>query len=189
MGVAPDFGHRTVLVLESRRSTEMAALVTNHGGKPITAPALREIPLGSNAQAVAFAQALLRGDFDLVVLLTGVGTRALLEVVETRCSRDEFVGALRKTKVIPRGPKPMGVLRELGVTPWLTVPEPNTWKELLGVVDGSGESLKGKRVAVQEYGVSNRELIDALEARGAQVTQVPVYRWALPDDQIGRAHV
>jgi uroporphyrinogen-III synthase len=168
--------------LESRRSKELAALVTNYGGTPITAPALREIPLDSNPQALAFADALLRGDFDLVILLTGVGTRALLEVVETKHSRAEFVGALKKTKVVPRGPKPLGVLRELGVTPWLTVPEPNTWRELVAAIDATGESLTEKRVAVQEYGVANPDLVRELESRGSHVTKVPVYRWALPED-------
>ena len=181
MGVAPDFGQKSVLVLESRRSKELAALVTNYGGTPITAPALREVPLDSNPEALSFADALLRGDFDLVILLTGVGTRALLEVVETKHVRADFVGALKKTKVVPRGPKPLGVLRELGVTPWVTVPEPNTWRELLAAIDAN-ESLKDKRVAVQEYGVSNSDLIDGLTSRGAQVTSVPVYRWALPED-------
>ena len=42
--------------------------------------------------------------------------------------------------------------------------------------------LQGRRVAVQEYGVQNPELIAALRQRGAQVTRVPVYRWALPED-------
>ena len=41
--------------------------------------------------------------------------------------------------------------------------------------------LEGKRVAIQEYsGVSNRDLLAGLEARGALLFAVPVYRWALP---------
>ena len=181
----------------------MAALVSTYGGRPVPAPALREIPLESNPEALAFADALQRGAFDIVILLTGVGTRALLDVVQTTNSRDEFVAALARTKVVPRGPKPLAVLRELKITPWITVPEPNTWRELLAAVDekvagdlqapaaadtkvagglqASG-SLHGQRVAVQEYGKPNDELLHALEARGASVTRVPVYRWALPDD-------
>jgi uroporphyrinogen-III synthase len=42
--------------------------------------------------------------------------------------------------------------------------------------------LAGKRVAVQEYGASNPDLLAGLETRGAQVTRVPVYQWALPED-------
>ena len=178
---SPSFNGLSVLVLESRRSVEMAALVTTYGGKPVVAPALREIPLESNLEALAFADTLIRGTFDLVILLTGVGTRALLDVVQGAGKRDAFVAALARTKVVPRGPKPLAVLRELNITPWLTVPEPNTWRELLAVVDQHGP-LNGVNVAVQEYGVSNPELVDALHARGARVTSVPVYRWALPDD-------
>ena len=162
----------------------MASLVSTYGGRPIAAPALREVPIESNTEALAFAEALLRDGFDLVILLTGVGTRALLDVVQAAGSRDEFVSALARTKVVPRGPKPMAVLRELKIVPWTTVPEPNTWRELLDAIDAASAngSLRGMRVAVQEYGVSNPDLVAGLEARGAQVTRVPVYRWALPED-------
>jgi uroporphyrinogen-III synthase len=194
----PSFQSLSVLVLESRRRNEIAALVSTYGGRPVAAPALREIPLESNPEALALADALKRGAFDIVILLTGVGTRVLLDVVQTTSSRDEFVAALARTKVIPRGPKPLAVLRELKIAPWITVPEPNTWRELLTALDQkvapdevagdlqvSGHtsgSLRGQRIAVQEYGKPNDELLRALEARGASVTSVPVYRWALPDD-------
>lgn len=178
----PDFQGLNVLVLESRRSREMASLVSTYGGRPVAAPALREIPLQSNPDALAFAAALLRGEFDIVILLTGVGMRALLEVVQTAHPREAFVAALSKTKVVARGPKPLAVLRELQVPVWVPVPEPNTWRELLAAIDATGDSLNGRRVAVQEYGVSNPDLLHGLETRGARVTRVPVYRWALPED-------
>lgn len=186
---APNFSGLSVLIFESRRSREMASLVSTYGGRPVAAPALREIPLQSNPDALAFAAALLRGEFDIVILLTGVGTRALLEVVQTAHPREAFVAALSKTKVVARGPKPLAVLRELQVPVWVTVPEPNTWRELLAAIDAevagglqASGSLDGRRVAVQEYGVSNPDLLRELEARGAAVTRVPVYRWALPED-------
>ena len=83
-----------------------------------------------------------------------------------------------------RGPKPVAVLRELQVPVWVTAPEPNTWRELVAAIDARADErpLAGARVAVQEYGVSNLELLDALRARGAQVTPVPVYQWTLPED-------
>ena len=131
----PSFQGLNVLVLESRRSQEMAALVKTYGGTPIVAPALREVPLDSNPEAIAFAEALIRGEFDLVILLTGVGTRALLDVVGGAGKRDEFVAALAETRVVPRGPKPLSVMRELGLAPWVMVPEPNTWREILAAID------------------------------------------------------
>ena len=178
----PSFQGLSVLVLESRRSREMAALVTTYGGRPVVAPALREVPLDSNPEALAFAEALMRGEFDIVVLLTGVGTRALVSLVERVHPRDAFVAALAATRVVARGPKPVAACRELKVPVWLTAPEPNTWRDVLSAIDAGAGALSGMRVAVQEYGVSNPELLQGLETRGAVVTRVPVYRWALPED-------
>ena len=188
----PSFQGLRVLALESRRAREIGALISTYGGQPTVAPALREVPLESNPDALAFADGLLRGDFDIVILLTGVGTRALLEVVEQSVPRDAFIAALARTKVVARGPKPLAVLREWNVPAWIAAPEPNTWRELLAALDGetgrlesapaTEKSLAGQRVAVQEYGASNPDLLQGLEARGAIVTRVPVYRWALPED-------
>ena len=124
----PSFHGLRVLTLESRRATELATLITTYGGQPLVAPALREVPLESNTEALAFADALTRGDLDVVIFLTGVGARALVAVVEPRYPRDVFAAALARTKVVVRGPKPLAVVRELQVPVWVTVPEPNTWR-------------------------------------------------------------
>ena len=181
------FAGLRVLALESRRATELSKLISTYGGLPILAPAMKEVPLESNGEALAFAARLLAGEFDLVIFLTGVGARALLGVVETTYKRDEYIAALQRIKIVARGPKPVAALREIGVTPALTVPEPNTWRELLRALDEAALSiaaipLRGARIAVQEYGVSNPELLAGLNERGAQVSRVPVYQWALPDD-------
>jgi uroporphyrinogen-III synthase len=185
--VPPSFNNLRVLTLESRRGSEMAALVSNYGGRPLSAPALREVPVESNTEALAFIDALIRNEFDVVVLLTGVGTRALLGVVDRLRNRAEFIAALSRTRIAARGPKPLAVVRELGIAPWVAAPEPNTWRELLTAIDSKADEtrLAGSRVAVQEYGAANPQLVDGLRARGALVTSVPVYRWALPED-IGR---
>lgn len=180
----PSFNGARVLLLESRRARELASIVTSYGGVPISAPSMREVPLTSNTEAAAAAQALIDGRFDIVVLLTGVGTRAWLDVADQVCgARDAFVDALRRVKVAVRGPKPLGVLRELQVPAWVTAPEPNTWRDLVASLDAAGSDvLRGTRLAVQEYGMSNADLLHELTARGAAVTRVPVYQWQLPED-------
>jgi uroporphyrinogen-III synthase len=180
----PNFENLRVLSLESRRAAEVKTMIERHGGRPVIAPALRELPLESNAAALEFGAALLLGEIDVVVFLTGVGARALAEVFERAHPGGDLRDALSRVKVAVRGPKPAGVMRELNVPVWVTAPEPNTWRELLAAMEarGSERPLAGARVAVQEYGARNQELLDALEARGAIVTAVPVYRWALPDD-------
>jgi len=178
------FAGLRVLSLESRRAPEMAKLIASNSGAATVVPSMREVPLASNAEALAFARRLVENGFDIVVFLTGVGTRALTRVVETVYPVERFVTALRKTTIIARGPKPVAALKELGVPVNVAVPEPNTWRDLLRALDEKSDSfpLKGRRVAVQEYGVSNPDLLAGLSDRGAQVTRVPVYEWGLPED-------
>lgn len=178
------FGNLRVLSLESRRSREMSLLITNHGGQATVVASTREVPSGPNAEESAFAQGLVQGRFQLVIFMTGVGTRALAQAIEPACPREQMVAALNKVKVVARGPKPVSVLREFGVAITLTVPEPNTWREILHALDQNPQtiSLKGAHVAVQEHGVPSRELYAGLAERGAEVFPVPVYKWAPPED-------
>ncbi len=169
--------------LESRMAPKMERLITHHGGIPVVAPSMRELPLSEHPQALAFGETLLSGKVDLMVLLTGVGCRTLIDILETRFPLDAIKDALEKTVLVVRGPKPSGVVKSLGLHPQIQVPEPNTWRDILHALDESyPEGLTGKRMAVQEYGVSNPELLESLRQRGAHVTPVPVYRWTMPDD-------
>ena len=179
-----DFGGRTVLVLENRRAREMATLVETFGGRPMVAPAMREVPRETDDESLALADGIVSGAFDAVVFLTGVGARALVAAVERAGRRAPFLDALRRARVIVRGPKPMAVMRELDVPVWANAPEPNTWRELMAAIEARASewSLEGAHVAVQEYGVSNTDLLDALRAADARVTAVPTYQWALPED-------
>jgi uroporphyrinogen-III synthase len=179
---ATNFQGLTVLTLESRRGTEISRLIETYGGKPFHAPAMREIPLASNLEALAFGEQLFAGKIDMVIFLTGVGARAIWKVLQTVHPAEKFLDALRKVTVVARGPKPVAVLREWQVPIAVTAPEPNTWRELLEAMDTQNLDMRGKQIAVQEYGVSNHELLQGLAERGARVTRVPVYQWALPED-------
>jgi uroporphyrinogen-III synthase len=162
-----------VLSLESRRAVEMAELIRRQGGEPFVAPSMREVPLEADAGVQSFAERLYAGEFDMMVLLTGVGTRQLNRLLGPR-----FGEALRSLTLVARGPKPLAALREMGLAAAVVAPEPNTWRELLQALKGRTE----KRIAVQEYGRSNPELLAGLRERGAEVTAVKVYQWDLPED-------
>jgi uroporphyrinogen-III synthase len=172
------FANAIVLAFESRRAKEMAELIRINGGNPLVAPALTEVPLEQNQAAFTFADRLYAGDFDMMVFLTGVGARYLHKVLTTREPEDRFLQALRRVTVVARGPKPVAVLREWQVPVTVSVPEPNTWRELLDAVRLRPE----KRVAIQEYGRSNADLLNGLRAQGREVTAVPVYQWRLPEE-------
>jgi uroporphyrinogen-III synthase len=167
-----------VLAFESRRALEVGELIRKQGGQPVVAPSLRELPLEEDESAYQFAERLFRGELDMVVLMTGVGVHQLKRVLSERYAEQALADALRKITVVARGPKPVAVLREMGIKPALTAPEPNTWREVLAVTEGRPE----RRIAIQEYGRSNPELIAGFQARGAEVMTVRVYQYGLPED-------
>lgn len=178
-----NFNGIRVLSLESRRSVEAGKLIRTYGGEPLSAPAMREIPMNSDGPVLEFADALMAGAFDLVIFTTGVGVRALIKAVSDHRDREKFLSALRSVKIAARGPKSSSALREIGVPITVIAPEPFTWRALVQAMeDKLGSALKGIKIAVQEYGVSNPELLAALSEKGLSVTRVLVYQWALPED-------
>lgn len=169
---------------ESRMADLMAQNIKRRGGEVLSAPSMQEIPLEKNPEVFLFAEKLFAGKIDMIIFMTGVGTKYLFEALSARYRQEDIVAALSRLTVIARGPKPLHALREKGVPVTVTVPEPNTWREIFEALDLSakGMDLEGRSVAIQEYGISNEDLVKALKKRGANVTQVPVYRWSLPDD-------
>ena len=172
------FQGKRVLALESRRAQEIAELIRRQGGEPFVAPSMREVPLEQNAALTDFAERLFGGEFDMLVLMTGVGTRQLNHALAEAYRETAFADALSGLTVVERGPKPVAALREMGLKAAIIAPEPNTWRELLKATEGRPERC----IAVQEYGRSNDEFLEALRARGAEVTPVRVYRYGLPED-------
>lgn len=142
---------------------------------------MREVPLERNQAAIDFANRLITGRIDVVIFLTGVGTRMLVRQIERHVDREQFLAAVSDIKSVVRGPKPQAALRELGITPTVVVPEPNTWRELLTALDEQ-LPVANLTVGLQEYGIPNRSLMAGLEARGAIVDAIHVYDWALPED-------
>lgn len=182
--VSMDQGAIRVVSLESRQAEAMVRLLERHGCEAISAPSMREIPLEDQVEAFAFGAKLLAGEVDVMVLLTGVGTRLLVEALATRWPHAEVIAALGRTALCCRGPKPVAVLKQLGLRPTLVAPEPNTWHELLESISTElrDRTWPGLRVWVQEYGRPTPQLIDGLTARGANVQTVSIYAWAMPLD-------
>jgi uroporphyrinogen-III synthase len=172
-----------VLSLESRRAKEIEKLIRIYRGDPFVVPSMREVGLESQTAALEFVDNLLKGEFDLIIFMTGVGMRALMDITKTKHDPAAVIVALRKVRIAARGPKPEQMLREMKIPVAMTSAEPSTWREVLSMLEESfGESLKTQRVALQEYGASNPELLFALSERCRSVTKVPVYQWALPED-------
>ena len=164
-----------VLAFESRRAGELATLRSRRSGDiRSTAPAVREVPLESNAGVLAFAATLLAGGFDAVVfLLPALAPAPSSRRLEPRYPAEAIVAALSRTKVIARGPKPVAVLREWQVPVWLIAPEPNTWQALADAIDARAAEWSLGRGACGRAGVQRAERRPGRGARRARRRRHP----------------
>jgi uroporphyrinogen-III synthase len=173
---------KTVVLLESRMSAEMAGLVQRHGGTPLPAPAMREVALPQQEGVKEAVRGVAEGRFGMVVLLTGVGARAFLTAAEQLGMREPVLAGLSKTRVVCRGPKPLAVCRQNAIPVYLVAPEPNTSEDLAAALKERTEGLSGVSVLLQHYGAPNEAIRASLEAMGAAVTDLSLYGWDLPEN-------
>ena len=181
--MAQPLAGRTVAFLETRRSEEMAHLIRLQGGTPLSAPALREAPIDDDTPVVDWLGELVAGDLDVVIFLTGVGCRHILNAAGRHGMLDAALHALQDARVVARGPKPVKVLKDHDVRIDFVPPEPNTSEELLAGLEQW--DLRGRTIGLQVYGGSTPPLLrlrDGLRARGARVREVAPYRWEQPEE-------
>ncbi|HEY8742866.1 MAG TPA: uroporphyrinogen-III synthase [Chloroflexota bacterium] len=171
---------KRVATLEARRSSELGHLLTARGATVLAAPAVEEAPLDNDAAIAADFDAFSAQPPAAFILLTGVGTRLLFAAAE-RTGRGPTLGrVLSETVLVARGPKPVAALRAENVRADRVAAEPYTSAEVLAQL--AGLDLAGRTVAVQQHGGSSQDLYRELEARGAAVRSLTLYRWTLPRD-------
>jgi uroporphyrinogen-III synthase len=175
-----DLHGKRIALLEGRMETELAGLVRRHGGEPYCVPAVRETPLDCGAEVAAFLNLLSRGSIAVAVFMTGVGVTALFTEAARLGRRDELAEGLAGITTVCRGPKPTAALKRQGLTPSLGVAAPYTAVELMEVLEGL--DLAGQGVALLHYGERNTALAAWLAGRGANIEELCLYEWQLPDD-------
>ena len=171
---------RTIAYVEARLQSQMGALVERHGGVPLPAPVLQEVYNTSTPEVSGLIDDLCGGRLDVVVLQTGVGTRALFGAAEARNKLPEMLASLDMLTVVARSPKPAAVLRRNNVRIDLMPPEPYTTQDLIKCLNTM--EFSGRAVAVQAYGGPNNLLTRTLREWGASAREVSLYSWGLPED-------
>jgi uroporphyrinogen-III synthase len=188
----------TVAVTADRRRNELGALLERHGARVVLAPALRIVPLADDARLRAVTRTLLERPPDIVIANTAIGMRGWLEAADGWGLGDALRARLATAYLVARGPKARDALRAAGlVESWS--PDTEATAEVLEHVvkakavatvggrrrtdyAGGSTPLCGRRIAVQLHGEPQEEFCGALTAAGAEVIEVPVYRWAPPAD-------
>lgn len=167
-------------ILEGRMTSELARLVERHGGKPVLAPALREVTTDGTDDVARLVRELAAGRVDVVVFMTGVGAAALFAEAERQGQLDDLVRALQHTTNVTRGQKPWRPMKERGVPITVSAPSPYTTDEVLTTL--ATIPLDGKGVALLHYGERSEPLSRAIEDSGGRLIELCLYEWQLPED-------
>ncbi|MCO5971200.1 MULTISPECIES: uroporphyrinogen-III synthase [Actinoallomurus] len=169
----------TVGVTAARRHEELTALLERKGARVVYAPAIRLVPLADDAELLAATREILADPVDDVIVTTGIGFRAWLETADGWGLRDDLIKRLGDVRILARGPKAKGAVRAAGMAEAWSPESENCDEVLRHLLE---EDLRGRRIAVQLYGDPTPHLTGTLRRAGADVVEVPVYRWARTDD-------
>jgi uroporphyrinogen-III synthase len=169
----------TIGVTADRRRDELANLLESRGARVVIAPALRIVPIADDAELRAATRACLESPPDIVLVNTGIGMRGWLEAADGWGLAEPLRAVLSRAYLIARGPKARAAIRSAGLQDQWS-PEGESSEEVLDHLTRRG--IAGLTVALQLHGESQPEYAEALEAAGAHVVEVPVYRWAAPTD-------
>ncbi|MEW2358512.1 uroporphyrinogen-III synthase [Spirillospora sp. NPDC029432] len=166
-------------VTAARRHEELATLLERRGARVVNAPAIRLVPLSDDAELLAATAECIDRPLDHAVVTTGIGFRAWLETADGWGLRDALIAKLGGVGILARGPKARGAIRQAGLQE-LWSPASESCAEVLKYL--LEKDLSGRRVAVQLYGEELPEFTGALRAAGAEVIEIPVYRWSRTED-------
>ncbi|MFB7667815.1 uroporphyrinogen-III synthase [Kitasatospora sp. NPDC056138] len=175
----PPLAGFTVGITAARRADELAALLQRRGAAVLRAPALRIVPLADDAELLAATRDLLAAPPDLAVATTGIGFRGWIEAAEGWGLAGELTACLGRAVLLARGPKAKGAIRAAGLREEWSPGSESSVEVLERLLD---QGVDGRRIAVQLHGAPLRGFVDSLRAAGAEVVEVPVYRWLPPAD-------
>jgi uroporphyrinogen-III synthase len=175
---APLTGFR-VAVTSARRADELAALLRRRGAAVSSAAAIAMVPLPDDDELRERTEALIKTPPHLVIATTGIGFRGWIAAADGWGLAGDLITALGKARIVSRGPKATGALRAAGL-PEEWSPESESSRELVHYLLERG--ISGQRIAVQLHGATAEwdpfpEFLDELEAAGADVVPIGVYRW------------
>ena len=169
----------SIAVTAARRREELATLLERRGATVLLASAIRIVPLADDAELLHATEACLAAPLYAVVATTGIGFRGWMEAAEGWGLGERLVAHLGSARLLARGPKARGAIRAAGlVDAWSPASESSS--EVLDHL--LSQELAGRRIAVQLHGEPLPDFVEALRVAEADVVEVPVYRWAPPED-------
>jgi uroporphyrinogen-III synthase len=172
----------TIGITAARRREELGTALERRGAAVLYAPAIKIVPLADDSQLRDATERCLAAPLDIVIATTGIGFRGWIDAADTWGLAERLTAAIDRSTVLARGPKARGAIRASGLREAWS-PESESSSEVLAYLIASGD-LEGKRIAVQLHGEPLPDLVQTLRLAGAEVIEVPVYRWVPPEDPV-----
>jgi uroporphyrinogen-III synthase len=176
--VGPLTGY-TIGITAARRREELGMALERRGARIVYGPAIKIVPLADDTDMLAATRQCIAAPPDIVVVTTGIGFRGWMEAADAWGLVAPLFERLDAAMVVTRGPKARGAVRAAGLTEAWS-PESESSSEVLEYL--LRMELTGRRIAVQLHGEPVPDLVQALCAAGAELVEVPVYRWVPPED-------
>jgi uroporphyrinogen-III synthase len=169
----------TIGVTADRRWEEQVTLFGRRGAAVQHGPSIRTLPLGDDDRLRAATEAVIDRRPALLIANTGLGIRSWFSSAELWGKGDELADALRAARIFARGPKAAGAALAHG----LDVEDRAETERLSDAVDLALAVLRpGDLVALQLDGRGSSVEAARLRAAGAEVLEIPIYEWELPED-------
>jgi uroporphyrinogen-III synthase len=180
----PPLAGFTIGVTAARRADELATMLERRGAVVQHGPALRIVPVADDTELADATRALIARPPDITVATTGIGFRGWVEAADGWGVGEDLLAALGSGELIARGPKARGAIRASGLVDTWSPPSESSAEVLDYLLGGAcdGRGVDGLRIAVQLHGEPLPDVVEALTVAGAEVVEVPVYRWMPPVD-------
>ena len=175
----PPLAGFTVGVTAARRAAELGTMLERRGACVVHGPALRIVPVADDTRLQDATRDLIARPPHITVATTGIGYRGWVEAADGWGLGEELLAALGSGTLLARGPKARGAIRASGLVDAWSPASESTAEVLDHLLAGD---LIGARIAVQLHGEPLPDVVEALEMAGAEVVQIPVYRWLPPAD-------
>ena len=169
----------TVGITADRRWEDQADLLARRGASVLHGASLRTHALDSDAALRAVTEEIVQRPPAFLIANTGVGIRAWLTSATSWGLREDLDAALRQAETYARGPKVAAVIRSAGLEVAWRAPKERLAEIVTKLCDFP---LEGTRIAYQCHGEDVPQALEPLRAAGAEILEIPVYRWQFPQD-------
>lgn len=170
---------RTVALLGARKMEELSKIVHNLGGISLVRSAQGTVYL-DDSHLEEDVTHLIEGEFDWIILTTGVGTELLYNTAVRMEAGDRFIEALQKMNIAVRGYKTKNLLKKLGLKPTVVDDDGS----MAGLVRNLEGQLHGDvKVALQLHGDPAPLLMNWLDEHQIEHKEILPYEHIAPETE------